>query len=778
MPRWSILVALLVCALPALGIDSSSAANDYARMQKWQFSDAVQLSAGGVAITKDTATWTLTSGTVRLMEPLSDGTITGVVFEGQGHLRMSIPDRYELAQLRRFAAKKDLATIDVPFTQMVLRTSDPAIAGLLPAPAGAYAPLPLAVKRHEFWLEQFRRDTDAMIVAAMLNPGMSMTAIDVKTDEFDWLSYEYDSWRAEEISVSKFRNGYREVWISLDRAEDRTAEGRPGRPHDPAALVHADIRADLTRRGRDGEVGRHNQMTIGGEYVVDATFVARAPLGALRAELYASARDLEIEDEQGNKVTFFRDHIGKRSLQIDNKFHDDDLVIVLPSPMKSGDKRTFRFKYRWESANYAPGGPWYPMVADTMLRPHTARLELTVAKKNEARSMGRLEKRVESGNSETTVWVIDKPTKMVTFSTATRFEEVKLEVDGIPPVIAFGPDYQLDNRDKVRNVGADVANSMQFFQNLLGDKLETPQFYVTSIAAGHGQAFEGFLHMTEYTFEAEHPGASELFRAHEVAHEWFGHKIGWASYRDQWLSEAFAEYTAMMFVQGFVKNGEKYFDEILRSYDGIVRGLPYAGGFSKFNRPALAKVNMSSVERARVGPIGHGMRANTSEIPGYLLSSYYKGPMVLHMLRKILGFKSHSDQLFVNILRDYVKLAANKYASTDDFRKIVEKHVGPGWDRFFDSWVYGAEIPSYSWNYTVVPDGDAFKLTVNVKRKDVPSDFFTVIPVKVEFEGGKAGYLFVMNTDDQQSVTQRVPARPKKVVFGPDYSLLGSIRRE
>src|SRR5256886_12422960 len=31
---------------------------------------------------------------------------------------------------------------------------------------------------------------------------------------------------------------------------------------------------------------------------------------------------------------------------------------------------------------------------------------------------------------------------------------------------------------------------------------------------------------------------------HEVAHQWFGHGVGWASYHDQWLSEGFAEFAA------------------------------------------------------------------------------------------------------------------------------------------------------------------------------------------------------------------------------------------
>jgi Peptidase family M1 domain len=775
MTRSPFFAALVLCALPVFALDPAA---DYARMQKWQFSEGIPL-AGPVTIARDTATWTLESGTVRLMEPLSDGTVTGLVFEGKGRLTMTVPDRFELAQLRRFAAKKELAQIDEPFTQLIVRSSDPALIKLFPGASGAYAPLSLAEKRHEFWLEHLRRDTDAFVLAAMLNPGMTALVIDAKTEAFDWLMYEYDSWRTEEITLSKFRGGARETWVSLDRPEDRRPDGRPGTFGDPATLVHIDVRADLTKRGRIGEVGDHGQHSLNGDYVVDATYTAGAtPLGALRLDLHPIAREVTAEDANGNALTILRDHVGKRFADIDNRVYDDDLVLVLPSPLQPGQKTTVRFRYEWESANYAPGGAWYPTISDSMLRPHTARLELTVHRKNEARAMGRLEKRTENDKTETTVWVIDKPTKMVTFSTATRFEEVKLAPEGIPPVIAFGPDYQLGNRDKVRNVGADVANSMQFFQHLLDDKLDVPQFYVTSIAAGHGQAFEGFLHMGEFTFESEHPGASELFRAHEVAHEWFGHKVGWATYRDQWLSEAFAEYAAMMFVQGFVRNGDKFFDEILRSYHGIVKGQPFAGGFSKFNRPSLARLNLNAVERERVGPIGHGFRANTSEIPGYAIQSYFKGPLVLHMLRSILRFRTKNDELFVKILREYIDLAEGKYASTDDFRRIVEKNAGPGWQAFFDSWVYGAEIPSYAWSYTVAPAGDGFELTVKVRRSGVSPDFMTVIPVEVNFDGDGKGYVFIVNRKDEESVTHKLPQKPKSVVFAPEYSVLGQIRRE
>jgi hypothetical protein len=487
---------------------------------------------------------------------------------------------------------------------------------------------------------------------------------------------------------------------------------------------------------------------------------------------------LTAADPEGAQLDVLRDPIGRRAMAVDNRYHDDDFVVVLPEPLAPGAKVTIRFTYRWESANYAPGGAWYPHVSETLLQPHTSRLELTTQKRNEARATGRLESRDDGERSTTSVWVVDKPTKMITFSTATRFEEVRLTPDGIPPVIAFGPDYQRDNFNKVRNVGADVANSIQFFQLLLGDRIDVPEVHVTSIAAGHGQAFEGFIQMGEGTFSGEHPGASELFRAHEVAHAWFGHKIGWASYRDQWLSEAFAEYVAMMFVQGQVKGGPKFFDEILKSYDGIVKGQPLAGGFSKFNRPWLAEMNRHPSERVRVGPIGHGWRANTSDVPGYLVQSYFKAPLVIHMLRTILGMRTGSDELFITVLRDYVKRAGGKSPQTDDLRRTLEFHAGPGWEGFFDSWIYGADIPSYTWSYDVQPGEKGQKLTLKLQRRDTAPDFTTIIPVRIEFEGGRGVYVFVVNDEDRQSVSWNFAGKPTKVVFAPDHSLLAFVKRE
>jgi hypothetical protein len=779
--RSALLVVFAALSLSAPAAEGAvDAAADYARLQRWQFSQPVPLPAGGVTITRDTATWTLASGTVRLMEPLADGTVTGLVFEGQGRFAMTIPDRYELAQLRRFTEKDELTSIEEPITQMVLRTTDRAILDLFPtAPANAaYTPTPLAEKRHTMWLTELFDDGDARILASRLN-GMPRVIADMNTAGFDWLRYDYDATSVEEISLIRFRPRNPEGWISLDRPEDRQKNGRPGTRHSaPAALEHIDVKADLTKYGSFGDVGRSAQRSLEGQYVITATFAGIAPsTAALELDIATTAHDLKAFSASGEPLTIYRDHIGKRSIHIDQKVHDNSLVVILPTPLKQGEKQQVRFEYTLETANYAAGGGWYPMLPEGFEQKHTARLELTVLKKNELRAMGRMESRREDAKTETSVWLVERPAKMITFSTATRFQEVKVEVAGIPPIYSFGPMFQFGNTNKLRNVAADVANSMQFYQNILGDPLPGGNFYVTNIAAGHGQAFDGFLHMSEYTFMAEHPGASELFRAHEVAHEWFGHRVGWTSYRDQWLSEGLAQYAAMLFVQSTVKGGKGHFEEMLRSYDGVVKGN-LSGGFSKFNPWGL--IEMNARDRNRMGPIGHGFRAGTNEIPAaYVIQTYYKAPMVLHMLRMLMFYRTQSDELFAKVLRDYVKTYGGKAASTADFQRVLESNLGGDWGWFFDSWIYGGDIPTYRWRYEVTPgEGGMHNVTVHVDRRGVPDDFKAIIPIRVEFEGGKSGYFYMVNTQAKQSTTQKMDKRPKNVEFAPDFSLMANIRRD
>ena len=39
---------------------------------------------------------------------------------------------------------------------------------------------------------------------------------------------------------------------------------------------------------------------------------------------------------------------------------------------------------------------------------------------------------------------------------------------------------------------------------------------------------------------------SEVMMPHELTHQWYGDEVSWASYHEQWLLEALANYCSML----------------------------------------------------------------------------------------------------------------------------------------------------------------------------------------------------------------------------------------
>jgi aminopeptidase N len=161
-----------------------------------------------------------------------------------------------------------------------------------------------------------------------------------------------------------------------------------------------------------------------------------------------------------------------------------------------------------------------------------------------------------------------------------------------------------------------------------------------------------------------------------------------------------------------------------------------------------------------------------------VIQTYHKAPLVLHMLRMLLRYKTQNDDLFVKVLRDFVHEYSGKAASTADFQRVLERDAPGDWSWYFDAWIYGGDIPSYRWSSDVKQAEGGYDVTISVDRRGVPADFMTIIPIRVDFDGGTAGYLYMINKQDKESITRKVPKRPKNVVFAPDNSLLANIRRD
>jgi hypothetical protein len=96
------------------------------------------------------------------------------------------------------------------------------------------------------------------------------------------------------------------------------------------------------------------------------------------------------------------------------------------------------------------------------------------------------------------------------------------------------------------------------------------------------------------------------------------------------------------------------------------------------------------------------------------------------------------------MVHDYLTTYSGKSASTEDFQRMVEKHMLPEMnlegngrmDWFFQEWVYGTEAPSYRLEYTMADaEGGKTLLTMKISQQDVGPSFKMRVPVYVDYDG-------------------------------------------
>ncbi|MDX1999543.1 MAG: M1 family aminopeptidase [Thermoanaerobaculia bacterium] len=763
------LLALLLVGTPVF----AEGLADYALLREWRYATTTQpVPAGGLRFGYDTATFHLESGQLRFAEPTAAGVVTGLVFEGRGSFSMTVPDPLEREQLGRFT--KGAVLENVTFTRLVLRARGgvPELVGLA-STATAFGPQPLARERHEHWLEDRWFDVDARVVGAGRIPGDNYLRVEFESDEWGWLTYEVDALNPEEIQLLHREDGRTEVWLSLDLPADRDLNGRPTLvQHDHLTLEHVDFTIDLQKAGRESRTGRAEIQPRQGQFVADLRFRAKqAGAQALFLDLASDAKVLAVR-RNGVDLPFVRDHIGARKADLDNRLYDASLLVFLPAPLVDGEEVRLVVEYETEIANYVAGRHWYPGESGGRYEDrHTGRFTITVPEKIELRAMGEKlgEERVAPAARRET-WEMKAPSGMLTFAFAERAIEETVLQTGVPPVTAFGLRGGASAKNEVFNVAADVANAAAFFTRLFGTPIDAEKLTVTSIVSGHGQAFRGFLHLAESTFFAAAGGAAERFRAHETAHQWWGHQVAPASYRDDWLVESFAEYSALRFVEATLPDGPKLVHEALTNYRDELTGS-IGSAMSRFGR---GNIELNDADRANIGPIALGYRASTAKAPsGGRAVLYQKGPYVLHMLRKILARQTKSDELFDKILRDFVAQHQDRPATTEAFVATVNRHAPADLGWFFRQWVYGTGIPTYAWKYEI----DGSTLVLSVRQTGVPAGFSMPVPIELELEGGKKGLVGVTVSKAEETFRLPLPGKPKKVVFNPENAVLAKVEK-
>lgn len=184
--------------------------------------------------------------------------------------------------------------------------------------------------------------------------------------------------------------------------------------------------------------------------------------------------------------------------------------------------------------------------------------------------------------------------------------------------------------------------------------------------------------------------------SHELAHQWWGNKVGWKSYRDQWLSEALAMYASSAFL---TKHQTREFDESDSRSD---RNLAYARLMDARRRRTQDLLDRTDADRYEVslGPATMGYRLDSS-LSGWAYSTivYSKGARLISELGVLLG-----EERLQGLLRNLATTSAGKVIDTGDFVDAVAKAAGPEVGRMYDQLVGRRGLAMVYYEYRTVPD--------------------------------------------------------------------------
>ena len=278
---------------------------------------------------------------------------------------------------------------------------------------------------------------------------------------------------------------------------------------------------------------------------------------------------------------------------------------------------------------------------------------------------------------------------------------------------------------RLDDLASQVASALEFMSARFGPPpLQTLE--VSPIPGAFGQGFPGLLYLSTMAYLRREDAAMarldsrgqsffmDLLQAHETSHQWWGNVVSTEGYRDEWLMEALANYSALLYLEN--RDGRGAMDAALDSY----------------RRDLLAQGdNGHTVEST--GPIVLGVRLESSQLPvAWNRITYGKGAWIMHMLRSLMG-----QERFVAMLGELRRRYEWKTISTDEFRRLAAeflppKSPDPKLEAFFEQWVYGTGIPVLKLSYAVHGRPPAVKLAGSVVQSDVDSEFSVRVPVEIE----------------------------------------------
>jgi len=229
---------------------------------------------------------------------------------------------------------------------------------------------------------------------------------------------------------------------------------------------------------------------------------------------------------------------------------------------------------------------------------------------------------------------------------------------------------------------------------------------------------------------------------HEIAHQWFGNAVTERDWDDVWLSEGFATYFTLLFIE-HAYGRDEFAAGLRRSRQTVLEFYQKAPDYR------VVHENLDDMSKVTTG------------------MTYQKGAWVLHMLRQRMG-----DDRFWAGIQTYYRRFMNSHASTADFRAVMEEASGQDLAPFFTQWLYRGGVPRLSGTWSWDPATRA--VTVALRQTQPGAPFHLNVDVAVHVPRGAPRVERIDMTSGSTTATFKADAEPTAVVLDPNVKLLAA----
>ena len=817
---WSLAGIAAAQSSPAVTNCPSTTAALYGRLRSVGLDEHRVYRVRGASIDRPNLHITLDDGVLAFTEDIC-GRTTGAYFEGEGEVLLRPPNKVERGSMALFTG---MAILEEQFTSAYFRFNDDTaaswLANLSPAPEGA------EIVKQWYSVSRSLAESDALRLLLDFSHFLPAPRNEPLQDFPRLLHARMQGKTLGSFELFWDAAAAEPLWAGQIRSRDGVPFWDVWTSFKPGALVPL---------GHSKEPAA-SEVSIG-SFRIRATV---QPPTALRASaevnlsvqkrgrrtvLFELSRYLKIDAvRMDDQALDFVQNESLEGTQLRRK-GNDLVAVVFPAPLEAGQKLKLSFSYAGDVLSEAgtgllyvgERGTWYPNFG---LSPAMFDLEFQYPPNWTLVATGKQSAAIaETPGMQASHWTSERPIAVAGFNLG---KYVRAEARaGSVLVAAYGtlgversfpkapaemvqqsPTFPGPGRSSAMVLAAPPAPSPARNAQAVADKgaraiSSFSQWFgpypfgslsLTQMPGDLSQGWPGLVFLSSYAFLSPQEQAdlrldssrallSNLVLVHETAHQWWGDLVLWNSYRDQWLVEGLANYSALLVLE---QQNPAQFRLVLEKY-----------------RSDLLTRNKEDEWLRDAGPVTLVQRLISSHFPGaYEAISYERGTWLFHMLRCMLRDSemaprsrkgsSHADEPFFRVLRKVRERHAGKNLTTQDLVHVIEEELPrPLWfenrrslDWFLDGWINGTAMPRLdARDVRITPKPTGVSVAGVIAQKDAPDDLVTAIPVYGVTAGNATVFLGQVLADGPEtSFHLNGPAGTRRIVLDPRQTVLTTLK--